>query len=31
MLGVIIGVGAVVTMIGVAQGARQETLRRIQS
>ncbi len=30
MLGVIIGVGAVITMIGIAQGARQATLDQIQ-
>ena len=30
MLGVIIGVGAVITMIGIAQGARQATLEQVQ-
>ncbi|MDW8106946.1 MAG: ABC transporter permease [Armatimonadota bacterium] len=30
MLGVIIGVAAVITMIGIAQGARQATLEQIQ-
>lgn len=31
MLGVIIGVGAVITMIAIAQGARKQTLERIQA
>jgi putative ABC transport system permease protein len=30
MLGVIIGVGAVIAMIGIAQGARAYTLEQIQ-
>jgi len=30
MLGIIIGVGAVIAMISVAQGARQQTMQRIQ-
>ena len=31
MLGVIIGVAAVITMMAIAQGARQETMQRIQA
>lgn len=31
MLGVIIGVGSVISMIGIAQGARQQTLEQIQA
>ncbi|NLC59542.1 MAG: FtsX-like permease family protein [Armatimonadetes bacterium] len=31
MLGVIIGVSAVIAMVGIGQGAQQETLERIQS
>lgn len=30
MLGIIIGVGAVIAMISVAQGAREQTMQRIQ-
>jgi putative ABC transport system permease protein len=31
MLGVVIGVGAVIAMIGIGQGARQQTMENIQS
>ena len=30
MLGVIIGVGAVITMLALARGAREQTMQRIQ-